>query len=163
MKKVCEEEGVVAVCVQAHKEGGKGALELADNVVKLCNKPISFNFLYEDKISLKEKIEKVAILVYGALKVEYDEMAEKKLIEIEKLGFSSLPVCVAKTQYSFSTDPKKLGCPKNFVVVVKDVKLCSGAGFVVVLTNNIMTMPGFSKNLAAKQIDIVDGQIRGLF
>ncbi len=163
IKEFCRNQGVVAVVADVHANGGEGAIELSKKVVEICENDVDFRLLYEDELSLKEKIEKIATTVYGASVVEYEDLAEKKLMELEQLGFSSLPVCIAKTPYSFSTDPKKLGCPKNFKVIVKDVRVSAGAGFVVVLTNNIMTMPGFSKTPAANKIDIVDGEIKGLF
>ena len=163
VKKTCNEEGVAAVVANVHSKGGKGAIELSEKVVEICENDVDFRLLYENELSLKEKIKKIATIIYGADDVEYEDLAEKKLLELEKIGFSKLPVCIAKTPYSFSTDPKKLGCPKNFNVIVKDVKVSSGAGFLVVLTNNIMTMPGFSKTPAANNIDIVNGEIKGLF
>ena len=159
----CKEQGVNFAVADVFEKGGEGAINLAKEVEKLCEKDIDFNLLYEDNLSLKEKIEKVATKVYGANRVFYEDLAEKKLNNFSDLGFSSFPVCVAKTQYSFSTDPKKLGSPKDFTVTVKDVKLSSGAGFVVVITNNIMTMPGLIKNPAANFIDLVDGKVVGVF
>ena len=163
VKKCCEEKGVLCVCCDAFSKGGEGAISLAKAVEKISNQPKDFRFLYEDELSLKEKIEKIAKSVYGASEVLYEEKAEKKIKEFEEMGFKKVPVCMAKTQYSLSTDPKKLGRPENFKVFVREVFLSAGAGFLVVITNNIMTMPGLSKNPAAKYIDVVDGKIQGLF
>lgn len=159
----CKEQGVNFAVADVFEKGGQGAISLAKEVVKLCQNEVDFNLLYKDQLSLKEKIEKVATKVYGANRVFYEDAAEKKLKNFSDLGFSSLPVCIAKTQYSFSTDPKKLGSPRDFTVTVKDVKLSCGAGFVVVITNNIMTMPGLIKTPAANFIDLVDGKIVGVF
>lgn len=163
VRRCCKENDVLMVCADVYSKGGKGAIELANAVREICDKPKDFRFLYEDSIPLKEKIEKIATSVYGADGVRYSDIANKKISEYENMGFLNIPVCVAKTQYSLSTDPKKLGCPKGFVVFVNDVFLSAGAGFLVVLTNNIMTMPGLSKKPAAQSIDVVDGKIQGLF
>ncbi len=163
VKRFCKEEETNCFVVDVFEKGGDGAIELAENVVEVCNNPVNFKLLYEDELSLKEKIEKIATLVYGAKNVEFEDKAKKELLEYEKLGFFNLPVCIAKTQYSFSTDPKKLGRPEGFTVLVKNLQLSAGAGFVVVITNNIMTMPGLSKTPAANLIDVVDGEIRGIF
>ncbi len=163
VKRCCEEEGVLFVCADVYKKGGEGAVELAKAVKKVCENEVDFRFLYEDELSLKDKIKKIATLVYGADDVVYVDKVSDKILEFEKMGFKNFPVCIAKTQYSLSTDPKKLGRPTGFVVNVSDVFLSAGAGFLVVLTGNIMTMPGLSKTPAANFVDVVDGKIKGLF
>ena len=163
LKDFCKEQGVNFAVADVFGKGGQGAVELANEVLKLCENDVDFNLLYDDNLSLKEKIEAISTKVYGADGVFYEDAAEKKLKNFSAMGFDSFPVCIAKTQYSFSTDPKKLGSPTNFTVTVKDVKLSSGAGFVVVITNNIMTMPGLIKTSAANFIDLVDGKIVGVF
>ncbi len=163
VRRCCEEEGVLFVCADVYKKGGEGAVELAKTVRAVCENEVDFRYLYEDELSLKEKIKKIATLVYGADDVVYADKVSDKILEFEKMGFKNLPVCIAKTQYSLSTDPKKLGRPTGFVVNVSDVSLSAGAGFLVVLTGNIMTMPGLSKTPAANFVDVVDGKIEGLF
>ncbi len=163
VKRCCAKENVDVVCVDVYRKGGDGAINLADKVKELCNKPANFKLLYEDSMPLKEKIEKISTLVYGADGVKYSDKANKDLLSIEQMGFSSLPVCMAKTQYSLCTNPKKLGRPRGFNVLVNEVRLSAGAGFVVAITNNIMTMPGLLKVPAANFVDVVDGKIRGLF
>lgn len=163
IKNCCEEEGVLAVCANVFEKGGEGAKELANEVIKICEKPTDFRYLYDLNLSLEEKVKKIATCVYGALDVTYEDKAKKQLMEFEKMGFNNLPVCIAKTQYSLSTDPKKLGRPKDFSVLIKEVRLSAGAGFVVIITNNVMTMPGLGKNPAAKFVDVVDDRIVGIF
>ncbi len=163
VEKFCNRMKVEFVCTRAFEQGGVGALDLAQKVKQICKRPSQFKLLYEDELSLEDKINTIAKSIYGAANVKFDEKAYKKLLEFEKMGFKRLPVCIAKTQYSLSTDPKQLGRPKDFTVFVRDVKLAAGAGFVVVLTNNIMTMPGLSKNPSAHFIDVIDGKIVGLF
>lgn len=163
VKRCCAKENVDVVCVDVYRKGGDGAINLADKVKELCNRPANFKLLYEDSMPLKEKIEKISTLVYGADGVKYSDKANKDLLSIEQMGFSSLPVCMAKTQYSLCTNPKKLGRPRGFNVLVNEVRLSAGAGFVVAITNNIMTMPGLLKVPAANFVDVVDGKIRGLF
>ena len=124
----------------------------------------NFAPIYDEKLSIKEKLNIIAKEIYRADGVSYTTGAEKAIKEIEAIGFDKLPVCVAKTQYSLSDDPTKLGCPKNFTITVRDVKLSAGAGFVVALTGDIMTMPGLPKVPAANKIDVsADGEISGLF
>jgi formate--tetrahydrofolate ligase len=146
-------------------EGGKGGEELAREVVRLCNEEKGdFRFSYELDRSIKEKIETVVRRVYGGSDVNVTPAAEKQIKQLESLGFGGLPVCIAKTQYSFSDDPAKLGAPENFTVTVKNVKVSAGAGFIVVLTGDILTMPGLPKSPAAERIDVDDdGTIHGLF
>lgn len=161
----CRELGVNTVLSTVWAEGGKGGEELAREVVRLCEEEKGdFSFSYSDEMSLKEKINAVVTRIYGGDGASYMPAAEKQLAQLEALGFGSCPVCIAKTQYSFSDDPAKLGAPENFTVTVKNVKVSAGAGFVVVLTGDIMTMPGLPKVPAAEKIDVDEnGKIVGLF
>ncbi len=161
----CRELGVNTVLSTVWAEGGKGGEELAREVVRLCEEEKGdFSFSYSDEMSLKEKINAVVTRIYGGDGVSFMPAAEKQLAQLEALGFGSCPVCIAKTQYSFSDDPAKLGAPENFTVTVKSVKVSAGAGFVVVLTGDIMTMPGLPKVPAAEKIDVDEnGKIVGLF
>ena len=142
-------------------KGGEGGLALAEEVVRLCDEgdeagrgADTFQFAYDDDLNLREKIEAIATRVYRADGVDFDAKAAKELAKLEKLGFGDMPVCMAKTQYSFSDDQKKLGAPRGFRITVRDVKVSAGAGFVVALTGNIMTMPGLGKSPAAFKIDV---------
>ena len=161
----CKELGVNVVLSTVWAEGGKGGEALAEEVVRLCEEEKGdFTFSYEDSDSLEEKIEKVVKKVYGGDGVNILPAAKKQLDKLTELGFGSCPVCIAKTQYSFSDDMTKLGAPTGFTVTVKNVKISAGAGFVVVLTGDIMTMPGLPKVPAAERIDVDDnGKISGLF
>ncbi len=145
-------------------KGGEGAIELAQTVCRACEKPSAFRPLYEASLSVKDKIARIATTIYGAKGVQYSAPAEKAIREIEALGKGNLRICVAKTQYSLSDDPKLLCRPVDFEITVRDVRLSSGAGFIVVLTGDIMTMPGLPKNPAAYSIDVdEDGNITGLY
>ena len=148
-------------------KGGEGGIELANAVIDTINEnegKTNFAPIYDEKLSIKEKLDIIAREIYRADGVNYTTGAEKAIKEIEAIGFDKLPVCVAKTQYSLSDDPTKLGCPKGFTITVRDVKLSAGAGFVVALTGDIMTMPGLPKVPAANKIDVsADGEISGLF
>ena len=146
-------------------EGGKGGEELAREVVRLCEEEKGdFTFSYELNTSIEEKIEAVVKKIYGGNGISVLPAAKKQIETLEKLGFSSLPVCIAKTQYSFSDNPSLLGAPENFTVTVKNVKISAGAGFIVVLTGDILTMPGLPKSPAAERIDVDEnGKITGLF
>ncbi len=161
----CKELGVNTVLSTVWAEGGKGGEALAHGVVPLCEEEKGdFTYSYEDDLSIKEKIEAVVKKVYGGSGITIMQSAVKQIEKLESLGFSKVPVCIAKTQYSFSDDPTKLGAPENFVVTVKNVKVSAGAGFIVVLTGDIMTMPGLPKVPAAENIDVDDnGRITGLF
>ena len=164
VKEKCAALGVNAVVSEVWGKGGEGGIQLANEVVKLVEGENDFHFVYEDDLTLKEKIGAVASKIYRADGVDYTAAALKQMAAIEKDGFGHLPVCIAKTQYSFSDDPKLLGAPENFRITVREVKLCSGAGFVVVKTGDIMTMPGLPKVPAAEKIDVdEDGKITGLF
>ena len=146
-------------------EGGKGGEALAREVVRLCEEEKGdFTFAYEDELSIEEKIEAVVRKIYGGDGITVMPNAKKQIAQLEALGFSKCPVCIAKTQYSFSDDPTKLGAPEHFTVTVKNVKVSAGAGFVVVLTGDILTMPGLPKVPAAEKIDVDEsGRITGLF
>ena len=161
----CRELGVNVVLSTVWAEGGKGGEALAKEVVRLCEEEKGdFTFSYEDDLSLEEKINAVVTKVYGGKGVTILPAAKKQLQTLTELGFGRCPVCIAKTQYSFSDDPKKLGAPEDFTVTVRQVKVSAGAGFVVVLTGDIMTMPGLPKRPAAEKIDVDDnGVISGLF
>ncbi len=163
--KKCRELGVNTVLSEVWEKGAEGGEELAKEVVRLCEKEKSdFKFCYENNASITEKIESVVKKVYGGDGINIMPSAAKQIKKLEELGFSGLPVCIAKTQYSFSDDPKLLGAPRGFKVTVKNVKVSSGAGFIVVLTGDILTMPGLPKRPAAENIDVDEnGRITGLF
>ncbi len=165
IRNFCEERGCEFALSKVWEHGGEGGLELADKVLKtLETKPSVFQTLYPDDMPLKEKIHTVATEIYGADGVSYTPAAGKMLEKLTALGFGNLPVCIAKTQYSLSDDQHKQGRPTGFTVQVRDVYVSAGAGFVVVLTGAIMTMPGLSKTPAAYGIDVdEDGKITGLF
>lgn len=159
-----EEKGVNISLVEAWAKGGKGAIDLAEKIVDLCDEPSNFNYCYELEDGIKEKIEKIATKIYGAEGVEYTEEATEIIANLEKNGYGNMPVCIAKTQYSFSDDAKDLLCENPFKIHVKDVILKSGAGFIVILTGNIFTMPGLPKVPASEKIDIDEnGEIVGIF
>ncbi|MBQ6624670.1 MAG: formate--tetrahydrofolate ligase [Clostridia bacterium] len=161
----CRELGVNTVLSTVWAEGGKGGEELAKEVVRLCEEEEGdFTFSYSDDLSISEKIEAVVKKVYGGDGITIMPNAQKQIEQLENLGFGNVPVCIAKTQYSFSDDPTKLGAPENFKVTVKNVKVSAGAGFIVVLTGDILTMPGLPKAPAAEKIDVDEnGKISGLF
>ena len=161
----CRALGVNTVLSTVWAEGGKGGEALAREVVRLCEEEKGdFTFSYGDELSITEKIEAVVRKIYGGSGVSILPGAKKQIAQLEKLGFGKCPVCIAKTQYSFSDDPLKLGAPEDFTVTVKNVKVSAGAGFVVVLTGDIMTMPGLPKVPAAEKIDVDEsGRISGLF
>ena len=145
-------------------KGGEGAIELANEVVRLCEIDNDFTFAYEDEDSIETKIEKIVKKVYGGAGVDYTADAKKQLRTFKKLGYNRMPVCMAKTQYSLSDNAKLLGAPENFRVTVRNLKISAGAGFIVALTGEIMTMPGLPKVPAAENIDVDDnGVIKGLF
>ncbi len=160
----CKELGVNVVLSDVWAKGGEGGIELANEVVRLCESDNSFSFSYDLNDSIENKIEAVVKKVYHGDGVEYTPAAKRQIMELEKFGFGKLPICVAKTQYSFSDDMKKTGAPENFKVTVRNVKISAGAGFVVVLTGEIMTMPGLPKVPSAEKIDVDEnGVISGLF
>ncbi len=160
----CRELGVNTVLSDVWAKGGEGGEELAREVVRLCGEQHDFRFCYDEKAPIKEKIASIVTRIYGGKDVSYTPEAEAEIARLTELGFGQLPVCMAKTQYSFSDDAKKLGAPEGFTVTVRTVKVSAGAGFVVVLTGNILTMPGLPKVPAAENIDVTeDGRIVGLF
>ena len=160
----CRELGVNTELSTVWADGGRGAESLAREVVRLCEEENSFSFSYESELGLKEKIEAVVKKVYRGDGVSFAPAALKEIARLEELGFGHVPVCIAKTQYSFSDDPQKLGAPEGFTVSVKKVRIAAGAGFAVVLTGDIMTMPGLPKVPAAERIDIDENVvISGLF
>ena len=162
--KKCRELGVNVALSTVWAEGGKGGEELAKEVVRLCELPNNFSFAYEDEDSIEEKITKVVTRIYRGDGIIIEPAAKKQIATLKALGFDHLPVCMAKTQYSFSDDQKLLGAPEGFKVTIRNVKISAGAGFIVVLTGNIMTMPGLPKVPAAERIDVADdGRIVGLF
>ncbi len=161
----CEKQDVLVSLTEVFANGGNGGVDLAKKVVKTIEeKPSDFKPLYDAELPIKEKLDIIAREIYRADGVVYTKSAEKAIAEIETLGKDKLPVCVAKTQYSLSDDQTKLGKPENFTITVRDVRLSAGAGFIVALTGDIMTMPGLSKQPAAYSIDVdTDGNIKGLF
>lgn len=159
-----KEQGINMSLVEAWAKGGEGAKDLAEKVVDLVEKPENFTYTYELNEEIEEKIKKVATKIYGAEDVEYTEEAKAQIKQIKDLGFGNLPICIAKTQYSFSDDPKNLECTEPFKITVREVILKAGAGFVVAITGKIMTMPGLPKVPAAEGIDIdEEGNIEGIF
>ena len=160
----CKELGVNVVLSNVWAEGGNGGVELAEEVVRLCEQPNDFTFSYELDGTIESKIEAVVKKVYGGDGISVLPAAKKQIASIEAMGYANLPICMAKTQYSFSDDPTKLGAPEGFTVTIKNVKISAGAGFIVVLTGDIMTMPGLPKVPAAEKIDVDEnGKISGLF
>lgn len=160
----CRKLGVNVVLSEVWAKGGEGGEALAREVVRLCDEKSRFDFAYSLDRTIKEKIDQIVKRVYGGDGISISPNAEKQIKKLETLGFGSLPVCIAKTQYSFSDDPKKLGAPEHFTVTVKNVKVSAGAGFNVALTGDIMTMPGLPKIPAAENIDVDEnGKISGLF
>ena len=163
MKK-CKELGANVVLSDVWANGGNGGIDLAKEVVKLCDEPNTFNFSYDLNTTIEAKIETVVKRVYGGIGVQFTPEAQEQIKKLTNLGFDKLPICIAKTQYSFSDDMTKLGAPENFIVNVREVKVSAGAGFIVVLTGSIMTMPGLPKVPAAEKIDVDEnGKITGLF
>ena len=164
VKEKCKELGVNVALSEVWGKGGEGGLELAEEVLRLVEGENNFHFVYEDDLSIEEKIKAVATKVYRADGVVFTANAKKQLATIEGLGLGNLPVCMAKTQFSFSDDPSLLGAPRGFEITIKDVKACAGAGFIVAKTGDIMTMPGLPKVPSAEKIDIDEnGVITGLF
>ncbi len=166
LKEILEQKQVSLSLVEAWGKGGLGAIDLAEKVVKLCEESTThpFQYTYSLEDTLKEKIEKVAKNIYGAEGVEYEEKAEEQIQKIKELGYEKLPICIAKTQYSFSDDSKNLECKEPFKIHVKEVKLKTGAEFIVILTGKVMTMPGLPKVPASEQIDIDENGNRiGIF
>ncbi len=160
----CRALGVNVALSEVWGRGGEGGVELAQEVLRLCGQPHQFRFAYELGLPLRDKIEAIVRRVYGGAGVSYSSAASRELDRLEAMGFGGLPVCMAKTQYSLSDDPGKLGRPEGFTVTVSKVRVSAGAGFVVVQTGDIMTMPGLPKVPAAEKIDVDEnGVISGLF
>ena len=162
--KMSESLGVRTVLSTVWSDGGAGGVELAKAVVELCEQPNDFTYSYELDKPIEEKIRAVVQKIYGGRDIQISKAAQKQIDQLKALGYGDLPVCMAKTQYSFSDDPTLLGAPENFDVQIKQVKVSAGAGFIVVLTGEIMTMPGLPRVPAAENIDVdEDGRISGLF
>ena len=160
----CAELGVNVALSEVWAKGGEGGVALAEEVVRLCEQPSDFRFSYELDASIEDKLNAIATKIYHADGVDYTANAKKQLAQLNELGFDKLPICVAKTQYSFTDDQTKLGAPKNFRITVRNLKVNAGAGFIVALTGEIMTMPGLPKVPAAEKIDVTpEGKIVGLF
>ncbi|MTA37354.1 MAG: formate--tetrahydrofolate ligase, partial [Actinobacteria bacterium] len=155
--------GVKIVLATHWADGGAGAADLAHAVVELCEQPDRMRFVYEDGQSLWEKVTAVATRIYGAKEVTADANVISQLKEFEASGYGHFPICVAKTQYSFSTDASLQGAPSNHIINIREVKLCAGAEFIVMNCGDIMTMPGLPKKPAAERIDYIDGKIVGLY
>lgn len=165
IQKFCEDKGCEFALAKVWEKGGEGGIELAEKVLKtLETKKSNFHCLYETDQPVKAKIETIAKEIYGAGSVNYSAAANKQIAQLEQLGFGNLPICMAKTQYSLSDDPTLLGRPEGFEMNVREAYVSAGAGFIVVLTGSVMTMPGLSKSPAAYNIDVNDdGVITGLF
>ena len=164
IKDICKEKDVEAIVSDVYTKGGLGAIDLAKAVIKKCEEDNEFIYAYDDNLTIKDKIEAIVKKIYRGNGVVYSKKAINELKKISELGYDNLPICIAKTQYSFSDDDKKLGAPNDFKINVKDLKISAGAGFVVVLTSDVMTMPGLPKVPAAENIDIDEnGVIKGLF
>ena len=160
----CRELGVNVALSEVWAKGGEGGIALAEEVIRLCEQPNGFRFAYDTEDSIEKKLNDIATKIYHADGVELTAGARKQMKELEALGFDKLPICMAKTQYSFSDDATKLGAPKDFTITVRNLKVSAGAGFLVALTGDIMTMPGLPKVPAAEKIDVDEnGKITGLF
>ena len=160
----CKKLGVNAVLSEVWAKGGEGGIALAEEVVKLCEEPNDFSYAYDTNDSIEDKLDAIAKKIYHADGVDLTADARQQMEQLEALGFSNLPICMAKTQYSFSDDASLLGAPKGFRITVRNIKVSSGAGFIVALTGDIMTMPGLPKVPAAENIDVDEtGKITGLF
>ena len=159
-----KEKNIPISIVEGWAKGGEGAIDIANKLVETTQKEKNFRYIYNLEDSIKEKIEKIATNIYGAEKVEYSPEAEKEIEKIESMGYNKLPICIAKTQYSFSDDPKNLECKEKYNITIRDIELKAGAGFIVALAGKIMTMPGLPKVPAAESIDIDEnGEIVGIF
>ena len=164
IKTKCKELGVNVALSEVWGKGGEGGIELANEVVRLCEQENDFSFSYELDCSIKEKIEAIAKRIYHADGVNFTANAEKQIKTLTELGYDKMPICMAKTQYSFTDDQTKLGAPRGFNITVRNIKVSAGAGFLVALTGEIMTMPGLPKVPAAERIDVdATGKISGLF
>lgn len=160
----CRELGVNVALSEVWGKGGEGGVELAEEVVRLCETPNGFTYSYDLDMPILDKLNAIATKIYRADGVDLISSAPKQLKQLEELGFGNLPICMAKTQYSFSDDPAKLCAPRGFRVAVRNLKISAGAGFIVAMTGDIMTMPGLPRVPAAEKIDVdADGVISGLF
>jgi formate--tetrahydrofolate ligase len=160
----CRKLGVNVALSEVWAKGGEGGVALANEVVRLCEMDNDFTYSYDTDSSIMEKINTIAARIYHADGVDLVGSAPKQLKQLEELGFGNLPICMAKTQYSFTDDPNKLGAPRDFRITVRNLKVSAGAGFIVALTGDIMTMPGLPKVPAAEKIDVDEnGVITGLF
>ena len=164
VKEKCEAMGAEVAVSKVWEQGGTGGIVLAEKVLEASNKKSNFNYIYDEKDEIKVKIKKIAQEIYGATDVTYTVAAEKTITELTALGFTDTPICMAKTQYSLSDDMAKLGCPKDFNITVRELRIAAAAGFIVAITGNILTMPGLPKVPAAERMDITnEGKIVGLF
>jgi len=164
LKALCDEWQVPCELSDVWAKGGEGGIALAERVLAVCSENQEAKFLYPDELSPKEKIIRIAKEIYGAAEVQFEKAALAALAQVEELGLNHFPICMAKTQYSFSDDPARLGRPEGFILTVKNVRIAAGAGFLVALTGDVMTMPGLPKKPAAESIDVDDeGRISGLF
>lgn len=164
LKSLCESMGASVSISQAWAKGGEGAIDLAQKVIEAAEKPSDFHYMYDENDTIKNKINAIATKIYGADSVNYTPAAEKTIAELEAAGLDKMPVCMAKTQYSLSDDQTKLGAPTGFKITVREIRISAGAGFIVALTGNVLTMPGLPKKPAAENMDIdINGKITGLF
>lgn len=160
----CQKRNVNVVLSDVWAHGGAGGEELAREVIRLADQENNFSFAYPDELPIKEKISAIVEKIYGGTAVRYEAIAEREIAKLEKLGFGNLPICMAKTQYSFSDDQTKLGRPTDFTITISNIKISAGAGFIVAYTGSVMTMPGLPKKAAYEKIDVdSDGKITGLF
>ncbi|PKL01884.1 MAG: formate--tetrahydrofolate ligase, partial [Synergistetes bacterium HGW-Synergistetes-2] len=160
----CKELGVNVALSEVWEKGGEGGRALAEEVVRLCEQPNDFRFSYELDLSIEEKLEAICRKIYHADGLVLTDNAKRQAAQLTEFGFDNMPICMAKTQYSFSDNPALLGAPKGFSVTVSNLKVCAGAGFIVAMTGDIMTMPGLPKVPAAEKIDVDEnGKITGLF
>lgn len=160
----CKEVGVNVALSEVWAKGGEGGLKLAEEVVRLCDESSDFHYAYELEGTIEDKLNQIVQKIYGGNKVVLTAAAQKQAKQLTDLGFGNAPICMAKTQYSLTDDPKKLGAPTDFDITVRNLKVSAGAGFIVALTGDIMTMPGLPKVPAAERIDVDDeGRITGLF
>jgi len=164
VERKCGELGVNVALSEVWAKGGEGGVALAREVVRLCGEPGRFSFAYDEKAPIEDKLDAIVKRVYRGDRAVLTPNAKKQARQLTELGFGELPICMAKTQYSFSDDPALLGAPEGFEVTVRNLKVCAGAGFIVALTGDIMTMPGLPKIPAAEKIDVDEnGRITGLF
>ena len=164
LKALCESMGASVSISEAWAKGGEGAVDLAQKVIEACEKSSDFHYIYDENDTIKNKINAIATQIYGADGVNYTPAVEKTIAELEAAGLDKMPICMAKTQYSLSDDQTKLGAPTGFKITVRELRISAGAGFIVALTGNVLTMPGLPKKPAAENMDIdINGKITGLF